>query len=47
MVDYRTAAAAGATYDAPRPSWDSIGGDMVDYFEARTGVRLQHPAPGP
>jgi aminoglycoside phosphotransferase (APT) family kinase protein len=45
VVDFRTAAAGVATYDAPRPSWDSIGGDMVDYFEARTGVRLQIPAP--
>ena len=47
VVAYRAAAAGGSDYDGPRPSWDRVGGDMVDYFEARTGVRLQLPPPVP
>jgi aminoglycoside phosphotransferase (APT) family kinase protein len=40
VVRYRTDVDA---YDGPRPTWDAIAGEMVDYFEARTGVRLALP----
>jgi aminoglycoside phosphotransferase (APT) family kinase protein len=45
VVRYRTQMALGQSYDGPRPTWDSIAHQMVDYFEARTGVRLSLPPP--
>ena len=45
VVSYRTTVAQGLTYDGPRPTWDSIADQMVNYFEQRTGVRVSLPAP--
>ena len=41
VVGYRTTVAAGPPYDGPRPTWDGIADQMVDYFEERTGVHLE------
>jgi len=43
VVSYRLARANGEEYDAPRPTWDAIVPEMVEYFRARTGVSLQIP----
>jgi aminoglycoside phosphotransferase (APT) family kinase protein len=45
VVRYRTTLAAGLEHDGPRPTWDGIADDMVVFFEDRTGVRLEMPAP--
>jgi aminoglycoside phosphotransferase (APT) family kinase protein len=45
VVRYRTTVAAGLEHDGPRPNWDGITDDMVAFFEARSGVRLELPAP--
>lgn len=45
VVTYRTTLAQGLPYDGPRPTWDSIAAQMVDYFEQRTGVHLTLPPP--
>ena len=48
VIAYRLARARGEEHDAPRPTWDAIGDQMVDYFRARTGVTLRlPPAVGP
>jgi aminoglycoside phosphotransferase (APT) family kinase protein len=44
VVAYRETTARGLTYDSPRPTWDAIADQMVDYFDTRTGVRLTLPA---
>jgi aminoglycoside phosphotransferase (APT) family kinase protein len=43
VVDYRHAMAKGRQPDVPAPTWDVATDRMVDYFEARTGVRLELP----
>jgi aminoglycoside phosphotransferase (APT) family kinase protein len=45
VVSYRIAIANGEMYPAPRPTWDSIGDQMITYFRARTGVTLRLPPP--
>jgi aminoglycoside phosphotransferase (APT) family kinase protein len=45
VVRYRTTIAGGRAYDSPRPTWDMIADQMLDYFERRTDVRLQLPPP--
>jgi aminoglycoside phosphotransferase (APT) family kinase protein len=45
VIVYRLARARGEQHDAPRPTWDSIGERMVEYFRARTGVTLRLPPP--
>jgi aminoglycoside phosphotransferase (APT) family kinase protein len=45
VVSYRRARAEGVELDAPRPTWDAVGGRMVEYFRARTGVTLRLPPP--
>ena len=45
VVAFRRAHAAGEHRDAPRPTWDSVSGQMVDYFRERTGVTLRLPPP--
>jgi aminoglycoside phosphotransferase (APT) family kinase protein len=44
VVAYRIARAKGEQHDVPRPTWDSITDQMVDYFRERTGVTLKLPA---
>ncbi len=47
VIEYRTAAAAGRTLDQPRPTWDAIADDMIDFFRLRTGVTLKLPTRAP
>jgi aminoglycoside phosphotransferase (APT) family kinase protein len=43
VARWRLAVAAGRGAELLRPTWDSIGDVMVDYFRARTGVELTLP----
>jgi hypothetical protein len=43
VVSYRIAHATGRAHDAPRPTWDSVSGQMIEYFRERTGVTLELP----
>ncbi|HEV3226424.1 MAG TPA: phosphotransferase, partial [Acidimicrobiales bacterium] len=43
VAQYRMAEQRGDTHDLPRPTWDTIGVDMTEYFRARTGVRITLP----
>jgi aminoglycoside phosphotransferase (APT) family kinase protein len=43
VIAYRLAAADGTRHDAPRPTWDSVGPQMIEYFRVRTGVTLLLP----
>jgi aminoglycoside phosphotransferase (APT) family kinase protein len=43
VISYRRALAAGRQRDAPPPTWERAGDRMIEYFEARTGVRLALP----
>ncbi len=45
VIVYRRAQAEGREIDIPRPTWDRATDRMLDYFEARTGVRLTLPPP--
>jgi aminoglycoside phosphotransferase (APT) family kinase protein len=45
VIGYRLAQATGAHQDAPRPTWDSVGTQMVEYFRERTGATLVLPPP--
>ena len=47
VIEYRTAAAAGRTLDQPRPTWDAIADDMIDFIRLRTGVTLKLPTRAP
>jgi len=48
VIAYRLARSSGEQLDAPRPTWDAIADQMVDYFRARTRVTLRlPPAVGP
>jgi aminoglycoside phosphotransferase (APT) family kinase protein len=44
VIAYRLAA-DGVRHDAPRPTWDSVVPQMIEYFRVRTGVSLVLPAP--
>jgi aminoglycoside phosphotransferase (APT) family kinase protein len=43
VVAYRLARARGWQYGAPRPTWDAVVPEMVEYFRARTSVTLEIP----
>jgi aminoglycoside phosphotransferase (APT) family kinase protein len=43
VAAYRLAEASGAPHDIPRPTWDAIAPDMVEYFRSRTGVTIDVP----
>jgi aminoglycoside phosphotransferase (APT) family kinase protein len=43
VITHRRALAEGLQRDAPAPTWDRASDRMVEYFEARTGVRLELP----
>lgn len=45
VVSYRLARARGQLHDAPRPTWDSVAAQMVEYFRVRTGETLELPPP--
>jgi aminoglycoside phosphotransferase (APT) family kinase protein len=45
VILYRLARASGERHDAPRPTWDAVAPEMVEYFRARTGVTLTLPPP--
>jgi aminoglycoside phosphotransferase (APT) family kinase protein len=45
VVAFRQAHATGEHRDTPRPTWDAVSGQMVDYFRERTGVMLRLPPP--
>jgi aminoglycoside phosphotransferase (APT) family kinase protein len=45
VVSYRVSQATGTHQDAPRPTWDSVAPQMVEYFRERTGVTLVLPPP--
>ena len=42
---WRLAVTEGRANELLRPTWDSIGDVMVDYFRARTGVEIELPPP--
>jgi hypothetical protein len=43
VVGHRRALAEGVPRDSPAPTWDKASDRMIEYFEARTGVRLELP----
>jgi aminoglycoside phosphotransferase (APT) family kinase protein len=43
VVEHRRAKASGADRDTPTPTWEVAGDRMIQYFEARTGVRVELP----
>ena len=43
VIEHRRALAEGRTRDAPAPTWDRASDRMIEYFEIRTGVRLELP----
>jgi aminoglycoside phosphotransferase (APT) family kinase protein len=43
VVEHRRALTNGVERDAPTPTWDVASDRMIEYFESRTGVRLQLP----
>jgi aminoglycoside phosphotransferase (APT) family kinase protein len=43
VIGHRRARAAGVERDTPAPTWDGATDRMIEYFEARTGVRLELP----
>ena len=45
VVSYRLARASGAQHDAPRPTWDAVAPEMVEFFRVRSGVTLTLPPP--
>jgi aminoglycoside phosphotransferase (APT) family kinase protein len=45
VVSHRRARAEGVPHDAPRPTWDAVSDQMVEYFRDRTGVSLRLPPP--
>jgi len=45
VVSFRRARARGEQHDAPRPTWDAVVPEMIEYFRARTGVTLGIPPP--
>jgi len=45
VVAFRQAHAAGEHHDAPRPTWDAVSDQMVEYFRERTGETLRLPPP--
>jgi aminoglycoside phosphotransferase (APT) family kinase protein len=45
VVKWRHDSANGVTRDRPRPSWDLVGDQIVEYFRDRTGVTLTLPPP--
>jgi aminoglycoside phosphotransferase (APT) family kinase protein len=45
VVSHRSALAEGRPRDAPRPTWDAVSDQMVEYFRERTGVTLRLPPP--
>ena len=47
VVAFRIAQTKRQPHDVPRPTWDSITDQMIDYFHDRTGVTLKLPASEP
>jgi aminoglycoside phosphotransferase (APT) family kinase protein len=45
VISYRRAETQGVRHDAPRPTWDSVVPQMIEYFRLRTGVTLWIPPP--
>lgn len=45
VVKWRHDSRNGVARDRPRPSWDLIGEQVVEYFRDRTGVTVTLPAP--
>ncbi len=45
VISYRLALLNDEPHDAPRPTWDSVAPQMVEYFRVRTGVTLRLPPP--
>ena len=43
VIAHRRARAAGVERDSPTPTWDGATDRMIEFFEARTGVRLELP----
>jgi len=43
VITHRRALAEDRERDAPAPTWDRASDRMVEYFEVRTGVRLEIP----
>ena len=43
VISFRRAAATGEPHDAPRPTWDAVTDQMVEYFRDRSGVTLRLP----